>query len=299
MSIPVIDFDSFKNERELALVLDENLQRFGFVLARNIGMDFGLKDAVIEVVQSFFSEETSKKMNHAYEGTSNNFGYQGALTEKLDPKQYPDIKETFTMRNLTGRADDLRAWPDPVYRQLSLEFYDNCQQCAFNVLRIFAIALDADRDYFVDKHSGENITMRYLHYPAFGYECSSPSQMGAGSHTDYGAITLLLQDNVGGLQLKLPSGVWLDVPHIEGTVVINTGDLMQIWSNDRYPSTEHRVLPRLGFRDRYSIAFFTDPDSEVLVTPLASCVADGRKPNYSPVTAGDHILAKLNAAQIT
>ena len=65
MSIPVIDFDSFKNERELALVLDENLQSFGFVLARNIGMDFGLKDAVMEVVQAFFSEETSKKMNHA------------------------------------------------------------------------------------------------------------------------------------------------------------------------------------------------------------------------------------------
>ena len=97
MSIPIIDFDSLRNERELALVLDENLRRFGFVLARNIGVDFGLKDAVMEVVQSFFSEENSKKMNHAYEGTSNNFGYQGALTEKLDPKQYPDIKEPFTL----------------------------------------------------------------------------------------------------------------------------------------------------------------------------------------------------------
>ena len=221
MSIPVIDFDSFKNERELAVVLDENLQSFGFVLARNIGMDFGLKDAVMEVVQSFFSEETSKKMNHAYEGTSNNFGYQGALTEKLDPKQYPDIKETFTMRNLTGRADDPRAWPDAMYRQLSLEFYDNCQQCAFNLLRIFAIALGADRDYFVDKHSGENITMRYLHYPAFGYECSSPSQMGAGSHLVRGGKPVRRSGNRQWnrvVLIEFPSmeaaEAWLDDPNL-------------------------------------------------------------------------------------
>ncbi|MEM7070028.1 MAG: 2OG-Fe(II) oxygenase family protein [Pseudomonadota bacterium] len=109
------------------------------------------------------------------------------------------------------------------------------------------------------------------------------------------SITLLLQDDVGGLQLQKDDGTWLDYIPVEGAVVINTGDLMAHWTNDRYPSTVHRVLPRTQVRDRYSIAFFVDPDGDVAVNCLDSCVSTTKPPRYENTTAGEHIQRKISA----
>lgn len=296
MDVPLIDFDAYGSD-ELPAALDDALTHYGFVILKNIGIDHSLREETFAMIETFFDQSLDKKAQHAYEGTVNNFGYQAPLTETLDPSKPADIKETFTMRNLDGRATDVEAWPDEAYRTVSMAFYQNCLKSAFRVLRVFADALQVDSEFFVSKHTGENITMRYLHYPAIGYQPKSDSQMGAGAHTDYGSITLLFQDDIGGLQLKAQDGAWIDVAPIKDAVIINTGDLMERWSNGRYPSTEHRVLPRIGVGDRYSIAFFTDPDSDALIQPLPACVTPGHSALYYPVTAGEHILARLDAAQ--
>jgi isopenicillin N synthase-like dioxygenase len=237
-------------------------------------------------------------MPYEYTDPVMNFGYQATLSETLEPGQPPDLKEAFTMRNLLGRYDDPAAWPTTEFRDIARLFYSACRDSAFRLLRVFARALDVEPDFFVRMHtSGENITMRYLHYPDTGYVVSASEQMGAGAHTDYGAVTLLLQDAVGGLQLRRDDGTWMDVPPIPDAVNINTGDLMCHWSNGRYPSTEHRVLPKIGQGERYSVAFFTDPDNDTRVRCLPSCVSADNPARFADTTAGAHIQAKIDASQ--
>ena len=115
-------------------------------------------------------------------------------------------------------------------------------------------------------------------------------QLGAGAHTDYGMLTLLFQDKIGGLQV-FDKGVWLDVDPIEDTIVVNTGDLMERWTNGRFKSTLHRVQPRIGASPRSSIAVFVDPDTDTPVEVLASCIDEDHPARFEPITAGEHIQA--------
>jgi isopenicillin N synthase-like dioxygenase len=111
--------------------------------------------------------------------------------------------------------------------------------------------------------------------------------LGVGGHTDFSAFTILWQDDLGGLEVLNKSGEWVGVPPIEDTFVINIGDLMQVWTNGRFSSTEHRVINRYG-KDRNSIAFFVDPVYSTKVEPLVD-----RSGNYEPVVSGDHIYAQF------
>ena len=114
--------------------------------------------------------------------------------------------------------------------------------------------------------------MRLLHYPAAA-SIGQPSR--AGAHTDYGNLTLLATDDVGGLEVRARSGDWIDAPVVEGAYVVNIGDCLMRWTNDVYVSTPHRVVNRSP-RERYSIAFFYDPDPEAWVAAIPSCVRRGR-----------------------
>jgi isopenicillin N synthase-like dioxygenase len=159
------------------------------------------------------------------------------------------------------------------------------------------MALDLPPDFFNDKHTGLTQTLRFLNYPPSGQP--EAGQLGAGAHTDYGTITLLFQDNKGGLQVQNVDGDWVDAPPIEGTVVINTGDLIARWSNDVFKSTPHRVVPRpeSAVEGRQSIAFFSDPDPDVLIETFPSCITDDRPARYPPITAGEHIRERILASQ--
>ncbi|MEM9621393.1 MAG: 2OG-Fe(II) oxygenase family protein [Pseudomonadota bacterium] len=301
MSVPLVDFGPYNEHKheantQLAYALDDALTSSGFVAVTNIGIDPLLRAQTFANASEFFAQPSAVKKQFAYTDPEANFGYQPPLSETLEPGRPADIKQAFTMRNLLGRLQDTNAWPDETFKRTAREFFEACTQASFRILRVFALALDVPKDYFVELHSGENVTMRYLHYPASGYDVAQ-QQMGAGAHTDYGAVTLLFQDEVGGLQINDRDGDWRDVPPIPNAVNLNTGDLMSHWSNGRYPSTEHRVLPLIGDRERQSVAFFTDPDNSTLVECLPSCVAADRPAMYSPVLAGQHIQAKIDASQ--
>jgi len=300
MTVPLIDFFAYRADdpatlRELATLLDAALTQHGFITVTGVGISPELRERAFASARTFFARPQADKRRYAYRDPVANFGYQPTLSETLEPGQAPDLKEAFTMRDLHSHpASD---WPSDDFRTVAYEFYDACLAAAFKILRVFAVALDAPLDFFEERHGGENITMRYLHYPATGYAVTDEGQMGAGAHTDYGAVTLLFQDAIGGLQLRDRDGSWLDVTPVPGAVNINTGDLMCHWSNGRYPSTEHRVLPRITHGDRYSIAFFTDPDSDTLVQCLPGAVSAARPRAFEDVRAGDHIQAKIDASQ--
>jgi isopenicillin N synthase-like dioxygenase len=165
-------------------------------------------------------------------------------------------------------------------------------------MRVMAAGLNLPGEFFTGRHQGQNVTLRFLHYPA-GLPATSTTQLGAGAHTDYGSITLLYQDDVGGLEVRGADGQWHPAPAVPGALLVNTGDLMQRWTNDRFRSTVHRVRPIKGLVDRYSIAFFVDPDTDVRVECIESCNSEQRPPRYPTVTAGEHIQSKIAASQVT
>jgi len=128
-------------------------------------------------------------------------------------------------------------------------------------------------------------TLRLLHYPPSRPDV--PDEMGAGAHTDFAGLTLLLQDEVGGLQVKSDTG-WIEAPPIPGAYIVNLGDMIARFTNDRYRSTLHRVINRSG-RERYSVPFFYTgkPDFEVRCVP--TCLDVGQTPKYPPILVEDHL----------
>ncbi|MFT4769795.1 MAG: isopenicillin N synthase-like dioxygenase [Glaciecola sp.] len=296
VEVPVVDCDQvIRSDLEVARDIDSALRNVGFMAARNLGVSPERIMDVFSTAQSFFHLPVQAKQHCAYEAAMENFGYQGLGQESLDPSRPGDLKETFTMRNLLADRVTAERWPNVEFRQSVSAFYQDALSAAQRLQRLLALALDVPGDYFVKQHSGENITLRLLHYPTVTADTVNPEQMGAGAHTDYGMLTLLFQDAVGGLQVQSEDGAWHDVPPRPDAIVINSGDLLERWSNGRYRSTCHRVLPREQPAERYSIALFVDPDSDTVVEALPSCIEVGAGALYPPITAGEHVQAKIEA----
>lgn len=296
MEIPLIDCDSrLRADADIARDIDAALRDVGFMAVRNLGVEPQSIRDVFAAAEHFFRLSAATKKNFAYAAAMENFGYQSLGEESLDPTRPGDLKETFTMRNLLADQVPAERWPSVVFRKTVSEFFTEALAAAQRLQRLLALALDVPTDFFVDAHNGENITLRLLHYPAVRSTMIDPEQMGAGAHTDYGMLTLLFQDAVGGLQVQSEDGAWHDVPPRPDAIVINSGDLLERWSNGRYRSTWHRVLPREQSAERFSIALFVDPDSETVVDVLPSCLEQGQRPAYPPITAGEHVQAKIEA----
>jgi isopenicillin N synthase-like dioxygenase len=155
--------------------------------------------------------------------------------------------------------------------------------------KAMAMALKQPEDFFTKHFSCPISVLRLIHYPP-----QQTKSNGAGAHTDYGCITLLYQDQTGGLQVQGVDGKWVDAPPVEGSFVVNIGDLMQRWTNDRYKSTAHRVTSPTTDVTRFSMPFFVEPDFDTVVETLDSCLADGEQSQYSAITAGDWILSRFS-----
>ena len=291
MQIPTISFAS-RDATRLAN-LEAALADTGFMLLSDTGIEEAQISAVFEASRSFFQCSDEFKQRFRYHGATDNFGYQSVGMESLDPDRPPDLKEALTVRNPSARRD--ADWPSAGLRDLILDFYQRCLVVAHKLQGDTATLLDLPRDYFHSRITGENVTLRLLHYPPLAARESG--QLGAGAHTDYGLLTLLFQDQVGGLEvLGQQSDTWIPVSPRAGEIVVNTGDLMERWTNGRFRSTHHRVQPQKGAGDRYSLALFLDPDDAVEVSCLPSCVSARNPARYPPTTAGEHILTKLRAS---
>jgi isopenicillin N synthase-like dioxygenase len=263
---------------------------------RGHGIEPGLIERAFGAARDFFAQPIAYKERFAYTDVESNFGFQGIEAERLDPMSMPDLKEAFTMRNAWALAERSSRWPDRDFRGSALALFVASLAAAYRLMRVLTLSLNLPEDFFAVRHRGENVTLRFLHYPA-KLQSESVSQLGAGAHTDYGSITLLFQDEVRGLEVRDANGEWRSAPPVPGAVVINTGDLMERWTNGRFRSTLHRVRPITGPQDRYSIAMFVDPDSDVTVECISSCVEPGQPARYPIITAGEHLRQKIAATQ--
>ena len=297
--IPLIDMAPFlegseTGRQKVAAEIHRAANEVGFIYLKNFGMSEDLLEAAFAVAYSLFHSEEKFKVPYNPE---ENHGYTRMQGEALDPSKPADLKETFTCRHLAARPSGPGCWPNPQFEAFMRVFHHRVVQIASDIMSAFALSLNLPCTYFDERHTGLTQTLRLLHYPPV--ETVDAGQLGAGAHTDYGTLTLLFQDDAGGLQVQNMAGEWIDAPPVPGTVVINTGDLMARWSNDVFKSTAHRVVPRPAAmkNGRQSIAFFSDPDPEVPIETIPSCITESRPAHYETITAGEHIHRRIMASQ--
>ena len=312
-SIPVIDFGPFlhggaEDRKKVAQAMRQASADWGFFYLSNHGVPDALLRRSFEASRSFFALPYEKKMGVAWQNASSNRGYVAVRRERLDASKPGDLKEAFNAgpEPAAGEVSEEERpyrenrWPEgrDEFRATVMDLMDGCVAASNRVLEAFALALDLPDGFFVDTHDGLHHTLRLLHYPPLPDSFQPQGgERRAGAHTDYGSITLLFQDGVGGLEVRTRDGEWITAPPIAGTVVVNTGDLMQRWTNHVFCSTPHRVSPftGAGSPDRYSIAFFCHPNPEAEIRCIDSCADADNPPRYDPILAGEHLMAKLNA----
>jgi isopenicillin N synthase-like dioxygenase len=192
-----------------------------------------------------------------------------------------------------------------------LAFFEACQEVHMAVMRALALGMGLSSEKYFDSFvdAGDN-TVRLLHYRKVKESEFRAGAIRAGAHSDYGSITLLFQDKRGGLQVQSPTGVFVDARPIEGTVVVNAGDLLARWSNDTIRSTIHRVVepprPEKGPEDaqdggekeyppRYSIAYFCNPNSDATIDVIPGTLKSAEDKKYDPINSGDYLVQRLAA----
>ncbi len=313
ITIPVIDFGPFisgttAQQQQVAQEIYQACHHVGFMYLKQHGVPRDLLDRVFGQSQRFFARPLAEKEQLAWSSEFSNRGYVGMLRERLDPNQPGDLKECFNagVEGATASSPDTtnpaltqNKWlpHDDAFRQTVLEFFDACTVTANHVFRAFSLALQLPDSFISDRHQKREHVLRLLHYPPMS-QIPEPGQIRAGAHSDYGSITLLFQDDVGGLEVQTTDGQWLLAPCIPDTVLVNTGDLIQRWSNDVFRSTKHRVGIPTGDRahkSRYSIAFFCQPDCDAEIACIDSCQSPDNPPKYPPILSGDYLVSLLQA----
>ena len=310
---------SAADRRQVAAEFDRAARTVGFFSIVGHGVDPDLIAEMLRVTGAFFDLPAAEKMRYYVDDRAANRGYapegSEALAYSLGECDLPtDLFEAFNVGcELTadqladphyhGRGAQFFApnvWPavPDEFREVWLAYFEAVDAVASDVMAAAAVALGMAADHFVALLDKGPTVMRANNYQRHG-DAAAPldGQMRMGAHTDYGSITVLLADPVPGLQIRADDGSWHDVIPPEGSFVVNVGDLLSEWSNDRWRSTLHRVVPPPpdveGPVRRRSVAWFQQPNHDAVIECLPSCSDAANPPRYAPVTSGEHLLAKL------
>ena len=268
----------------------------GFFYITNHGVDPQTLPRILAQGKRFFDQPLAVKQRIPIR---RNRGYDGIGQQVLDHSIGGDNKESVLIGYefpadhplvLAGLPNHTpNPWPEglPGWREAVAGYYETMDALCRIVLKGLALSLDQPEDFFEPGFHQPMSSVRLLHYPP--HPTAHPDrELGAAAHTDWGLITILGQDAVGGLEIQLPTGAWIAATPVPDAFVVNMGDMMARWTNDHYRSTRHRVLNRSP-SDRYSVAFFCDPSYHTRVECLPSCTGADRPPRYAPTTCGEHL----------
>ncbi|MER9676994.1 2-oxoglutarate and iron-dependent oxygenase domain-containing protein [Mesorhizobium sp. M0208] len=302
--LPVVDIAPLldgSNKHRVAKEIRWALSNTGFMYVKNHGIPQDFVDSVFDVSRRFFDLPTSQKMTlHVSKSDVALRGYIEPFGENTDPGKTKDLKECFDIgperSTLEGPFFGPNQWPSslPEFQKLTYGYHQKMVDLAKILLKGIALSLDQSESYFETFMRNPISIQRLLHYPPqSGY--IGEEIIGIGAHTDYGNLTILAQDDVGGLQVMNRDGDWVEGIPIHGTFVINIGDLIQRLTNAVYLANMHRVVNTSG-HERYSNPFFIDADFDAIIEPLPSCVTDSNPLRYNPVTCGEHKFARFAAS---
>ena len=309
MRIPVVDIAPFhaggvRARLEVARQWRDALDAVGFVNIAGHGIAGDVIDDTYSAARAFFDLPSRDKMIARLSDLRGRVrGYIPPLTENVGKSMGADVPadicESFVVPNPVHDDEWPMAWPDtpPGFRETAIRYAASAYALGRTLMRISALALELPENFFDPHYARMAHTLRLVEYPDQRDE-PLPGQLRSAPHTDFGGFTILRQDDApGGLQVLAPDGAWVDVPPLPGTLTINTGDLIQRWTNDRWRSNIHRVInpPRAltGCSRRLSIVFFTSPDDASEIACLPSCATADNPAKYPPVSAEAHILAKI------
>jgi isopenicillin N synthase-like dioxygenase len=317
IAVAAVDLEPFRlgddaDRDAVAAEIDAACRATGFLRVAGHGIPDELGRAMLDVTGRFFDLPPAEKQRWVVADKEANRGYAPLGSEALsyslgDDASAPDLFEAFNVGrdDTTGDYYDRHRrffapnlWPDqpPDFRATWTEYERAAAAVARTLMVAFARALDLPERYFLDRTEHAIATLRGINYERRpGEPAATPGQLRMGAHTDYGILTVLLADDVPGLQIH-HDGEWRAVRIPPGTLLVNIGDMLARWTNDRWTSTLHRVVPPPaadGVVRRRSVARFLEPDPDCIIECLPTCCSETRPARYEPVAAGEWLLAKL------
>jgi isopenicillin N synthase-like dioxygenase len=320
-NIPVIDISGwFSPEASARLdvtqAVDAACREWGFLIVSGHGVERALMDAMMRVSKEFFDLPLDERLRYESHNAFARRGYHrfasGANARTLGLVLPPDLRESFRAGPEARAGDPYyesdaarrfflpNIWPKaPVaMRDVWQHYYAAATQLSSRLMEIFAVALGLEPEWFEDKIDRAISQLVAQHYPRLDTPPLS-GQLRNGEHTDFGSITLLMaEDRPGGLQVMGTDGEWHDVIPVPGTFIVNLGDMLAQWTNDRWRSTLHRVVnpPSDDTADsrRLSVVFFHQPNLEAMIDTIASCITPEAPKKYEAVSAGDYFANKLH-----
>jgi len=315
--VPVIDISPFirngsePSRREVARQLREACINLGFFYLSGHGIPLAEFDETIAWGHRYFDLPLDVKMTmHAHAAGQPGFMRVGGLNPDANVDKAADLKERYIMSR-ASRSDGAEElldsiwearWPDeailPGFASFMRSQLGKRVILARALARVLALSLDLPETYFDEVHRNLGVVAILNYYPPFDHSTDKRTQWSFSPHTDYGGFTLLLQDDLGGLQVRNAVGDWIDVPPVTGTFVVNIGDLFATWTNDLYTSNLHRAL-NVSDKARISFPFFASPAWSTIIECLETCQGADRPARYPPIAAGEYVRTLIEQADRT
>lgn len=302
--VPVIDIHPLANRNprhETITAIGAACREYGFFHITGHRIPAELIERVWRETKRFFALPLDAKQAVSRSKENARGWYNRELT-----KNTRDMKEVFDFGHTphpelpddnpaNWTQDGFNRWPDcrlcPDFRSIMQEYFHECERVAFTLLEAIAESLGVSPDALTRDFVGRHTSfLRLNHYPCHDplrpeRSASATGHLGIHQHTDAGALTILLHDEVSALEISV-AGQWILVEPVTGALVVNIGDIVQVWSNDRYAAPLHRVRASTN-RERYSLPFFFNPLYEAVYAPLAALTNEQSPPRYRPITWGD------------
>lgn len=319
--VPIIDISGFlegtpEGRAAVAVEMATACTDIGFFQVVGHGVAPELVETVYDMAKTFFSLPDAEKAKVGQPAPDQVRGWTGvakeSLASSLGEKTPGDLKEKMDIgpcdvdrtdpyftNDQAGPHFAPNLWPEQPsgFQSAWEQYFATMSELARQLMAIFAVGLKLPDDFFEDKIDRHISMLRALNYPSQETD-PLPGQLRAGAHSDYGSLTIVRQEErPGGLQVMNKAQEWVDVPVVPGAFVVNIGDLMAEWTNDRWVSTLHRVVnppaDKAADSQRISLVFFHQPNYDAIIECLPTVLEPGEEATYEPISSGDHLYNKF------